>query len=186
MTELSEMKKVYENPVYGDKFFFSKRSSETNGELTLIEFEIVPGGGNEPHSHLNYAETFRVIEGELTVKCNHQEYVLKKGDSFTVPEGAVHFFKNKSKHVAKFEVAFRPGQPDFEKVLMIAYGLARDGRTRAKGFPKKFSHLALLLVMANVRIPGVGARLFMPIFRWSAARAIRRGEWKELEATYCQ
>lgn len=177
-------KKVYENPIYGDKAVFLKTAEETNGLCTIIEMELVSGGGNQPHSHDDYAETFTVLQGDLTLLAGKGYKTLKKGESFTVPPKMVHCFKNRSKSSVKFLIEFTPGQPGFEKVLKIGYGLAKDGLTSSKGVPNKFSHFALLIVMAAVKVPGIFA-LLMPAFRWSAKRAMKNGEADEVIRKYC-
>ena len=178
-------RKVYENPVYGDKAVFLKTAAETGGLYTLIEMEVSAGGGNEPHLHEDYAETFTVVEGDLTLLAGKEYRVLRQGESFTVPPKMVHCFKNRSKSRVKFSVKFSPGQPGFENVLKIGYGLAKDGLTTGKGVPKKFSHFALLLVMSAVRVPGI-LRFMMPAFRWSANQAIKNGEAAKLIERYCR
>jgi quercetin dioxygenase-like cupin family protein len=177
-------RKVYENPIYGDKAVFLKTAEQTNGLCTLIEMELAAGGGNEPHLHETYAETFTVIQGDLTLLTGKEYKTLKKGESFTVPPKMVHCFKNRSKSIVKFLIEFTPGQPGFEKVLKISYGLAKDGLTSKKGVPKKFSHFALLIVLSAVRVPGIFS-LMMPAFKWSANRAIKNGEAEELIQRYC-
>ena len=142
------------------------------------------GGGNEPHLHDDYAETFTVIQGDLTLLTGKEFKILKKGESFTIPPKMVHCFKNRTKSAVKFRVEFVPGQPGFEKALKIGYGLAKDGLTSRKGIPTKFSHFALLIMMSAVRIPGIFTWL-MPAFRWSANRAIKNGEAEELIQRYC-
>lgn len=96
----------------------------------------------------------------------------------------IHCFKNRSGNAVKFVITFTPGQPGFEKVLKIGYGLAKDGLTSRKGVPKKFSHFALLIVMSAVKVPGV-FRFAMPAFRFAAARAIKDGEAERLIKKYC-
>lgn len=176
--------KVFENPVYRDKATFLKTAEETNGVCTLIEFEVSAGGGNQPHLHDDCAESFLVVEGELTLVIGKETRTLKKDQSLTVPPKTVHCFKNKSKSPVKFLVEFKPGQPGFERVLKIGYGLAKDGLTSSRGVPNRFLHFALLIVMSAVRIPGIFG-LMMPAFRWSANRAIKNGEADELIRKYC-
>jgi hypothetical protein len=43
-------KRVFLNPVIGDKATLIKTAEETNGEFTLLEVELVPGGGNALHA----------------------------------------------------------------------------------------------------------------------------------------
>jgi quercetin dioxygenase-like cupin family protein len=183
---MTALRKVHENPIYGDKAVFLKTSEETGGTHTLIEIELSVGGGNDLHYHKSYQEKFTVVEGEITliVDKKSNSKVLKIGDSFVVSPGVVHCFKNKSDMPAKFLVEFQPGQPGFEQTLMIGYGLAKDGFTNKKGIPKKFSHLALLITLSDTHMPGVFS-LLLPIFRWSANAAKKRGELKELVSRYC-
>jgi len=54
----------YYNPVQKDAATFLKTSEETEGEYTLMEIEIAPGG-TKPHYHKTYTESFEVIEGSL-------------------------------------------------------------------------------------------------------------------------
>ena len=177
-------RKVYENPIYGDKAVFLKTAEETNGLCTIIEMELVAGGGNQPHLHDDYAETFTVLQGDLTLLAGKEYKTLKKGESFTIPPKMIHCFKNRSKNTVKFRIEISPGQPGFENVLKIGYGLAKDGLTSRKGVPKKFSHFALLIVMSAVKVPGIFA-LMMPAFRWSANRAMKNGEADRLVQKYC-
>jgi mannose-6-phosphate isomerase-like protein (cupin superfamily) len=177
-------RKVYENPVYGDRAIFLATSGETNGQRTVIELEVVPGGGNQPHLHDDCAETFTVLEGDLTLLAGKEYKTVQRGETFTAPPKMIHCFKNRSDRKVKFIVEMTPGQPGFERVLKIGYGLAKDGLTNRKGVPNKFSHFALLIVMSAVRLPGI-FMLLMPAFRWSADRAIKNGEAAKLIHKYC-
>jgi mannose-6-phosphate isomerase-like protein (cupin superfamily) len=54
MKDLASARRRYHNPQYKDYATFLKTSEETDGEYTLIEFEVGPGGGNTPHYHKTY------------------------------------------------------------------------------------------------------------------------------------
>jgi quercetin dioxygenase-like cupin family protein len=182
--EQSLGKKVHENPIYGDKAIFLKTSAETEGALTLIEIELSVNGGNTKHYHASYSENFTVTEGELTLYVNGSFMKLKKGESFLVNSKVVHYFKNNTQKKVRFLVEFQPGQPGFEKALMIGYGLAKDGLTNKKGIPKKFSHLALLIVLSGAQVPGL-FKMIDPLFKWVAKRAEKKGELQKLVNQYC-
>jgi quercetin dioxygenase-like cupin family protein len=182
--EQLEGKKVHENPIYGDKAIFLKTSEETNGAQTLIEIELAVKGGNTKHYHDSYSEKFTVVEGQLTLYVEGSFTKLKKGDHFLVNPKVVHYFKNDTQEKVKFLVEFQPGQPGFEKALMIGYGLAKDGLTNKKGIPKKFSHLALLIVLSGAQVPGL-FKMIDPLFKWVAERAAKRGELQALVEKYC-
>lgn len=178
-------RRVYENPVIGDKAVFLKTSEETNGAYTLIEIELGPNGGNSKHSHLDFTETFRMLEGSLVVWIGNERKVLQPGETFTVPIKTPHYFQNPSNKTVKFQVELKPGHTGFKNSIKIAYGLAKDKLTNQKGVPKKFSHLALLAT-ASGTIPAGTASLIMPLLQWQAKRARKKGIEKELMDRYCQ
>ena len=41
----------YYHPIQKDNATFLETSEETGGEYSLIEVEVAPGGGNNPHYH---------------------------------------------------------------------------------------------------------------------------------------
>jgi len=59
------MKNYIENPIIKDTATFIKTSSGNNGNITEIDFTLMPGGGNPYHFHRSYSETFFAIQGEL-------------------------------------------------------------------------------------------------------------------------
>jgi mannose-6-phosphate isomerase-like protein (cupin superfamily) len=180
----SSISKVYENPVIGDKVTFIKTSEETNGEYTLIEVQLAPKGGNTLHTHLDFTETFRPVEGTLTVHLGQKKMVLHPGESATVPLYAKHSFQNPTDSPVKFLVELRPGHAGFENSLKIVYGLAKDGLTNKKSIPNNFSHLAIIATMGGTYPVGIFS-LMMPVLRWRANKARRQGVEKELIEKYC-
>lgn len=181
---MTSVKRIHENPVYKDKAVFLKTSEETNGEYTLIELEVMGDGGNTPHFHKNYSEQFTVLEGELKLLAGDKYVSLKKGDSFHVPSMMKHCFQGVGTDPAKFTIEFRPGQPGFEKVMAIGYGLAKDGLTDSKGRPRKFAHLALLIVMSETYVSGILFSVLQPFFKLAADRALKSGVAKALADKY--
>ncbi|MDQ4141587.1 MAG: cupin domain-containing protein [Bacteroidota bacterium] len=178
-------RKIYENPMIGDKVVFLKTSRESGGECTLMELEVVAGGGNTLHTHTTASETFTVLEGNLEVQAGKERRLLKPGESFTVPPKTAHCFRNPSQQLIKFQVEFRPGHEGFENSLKIAYGLATDGLTNKKSIPKSFSHLALLSTMSDTYPTGIFS-LITPLLRWKARQAREQGIEKELMDKYCR
>ena len=173
------------NPVQKDAATFLKMSAETGGERSLAEVEVAPGGGTRPHYHKTYAERFEVLEGELEVLVGDETRVLRAGDAATVPKNTLHRFRNATHETTRFLCEMRPGQPGFEKTIMVGYGLARDGLTRPDGTPKSMYHMALLLDWSEIRVPGFFT-VVEPLMRLLAGRAKRKGIDKELEAKYCR
>jgi quercetin dioxygenase-like cupin family protein len=162
-------KRIFVNPVIGDKAILVKSAEETGGEYTLFQIEVASGGGNALHTHKTYSETFKVLDGELSIQLGRECHTLRKGESLVVPKNELHCFSNKTDMPSKFSVEFRPAQPGFEKAIAIAYGLAADGLVNKKSIPHKLSHLAILIVLSDSFPTGIGGFL-IPIFRWIAKR----------------
>ena len=176
--------RVYENPIIGDKVTFLKTADETNGEYTLVEVELKAGGGNDLHYHRAFSEKFIPINGELGVQVGNQHKMLKAGESYTVNTGVIHKFYNSGDKPIKFQVELRPGHEGFEKCIQIGYNLAKDGRTRKNGIPKRFSHLAVLLTLSDTNLPGIYS-IISSFMNWQASRARKNGIERELVIEYC-
>jgi mannose-6-phosphate isomerase-like protein (cupin superfamily) len=177
------------NPINGDKVTFLKTCEETKGESLLAELEVFPNAQGTsaapPHYHVSYTESFHVLEGELTVRIGKKTLVLGKGQSATVPLRTVHTFSNKTSQTVKALVETRPGLQGFEDGLIIMYGLASDGKTTKKGMPKSILHLALLMVMGDIRFAGIMSVL-NPFMRLFAEIARKRGIKQILVDGYCK
>jgi quercetin dioxygenase-like cupin family protein len=177
-------RRVY-NPVQRDAAVFLETSAETGGKRTLIEVELAPGGGNEAHRHVAFAERFEVAHGTLTVRVGDEEHTLGPGDKACAPVGARHCFANGTEEPVRFLVELLPGHAGFEQSLQIAYGLAADGLVTGKGIPKRLSHLALLVDLGDTRLSGP-LKILEPVLGLLARRARARGVEAELIARYCR
>ena len=76
------------------------------------------------------------------------------GESVIVPAGTPHRFYNETNDQVKFHITLKPGHTGMENFIKIFYGLASDGLTDKKGKPKKFSHLAVALIISDSNAPG--------------------------------
>jgi len=180
-----EQRRTITHPIDGDTSTFLKTSAETDGKSTLCEMELPPNAkGTPPHYHNSYTETFRVLEGELTVTIGKETLILKKGDSATVPKKAVHSFTNKTSNPVKATVELLPGHEGFENSIYIMYGLANDGKCDKDGLPKNINHLALSAVMSDTSLPGI-MTIVMPVMKIIARITKWRGIEKELIDKYC-
>jgi quercetin dioxygenase-like cupin family protein len=175
----------YYSPVQKDAATFLQTSEETEGERTLIEIEVAPGGGPKPHYHKTYTEHFEVLDGTLEVLVGRETRALPAGQKVVVPRNTLHRFRNATDETVRFLTEMRLGQPGFEKTLKVGYGLAADGLTFSDGTPKNPYHMALLLDWAEIRVPGLFA-LIDPLMRLLARRARRKGIDRQLEARYCR
>ena len=177
--------RTVENPDIGDRATFVETAEETNGTRTLIHIELVPKGGNALHIHTAFDETFTAMEGVLGVQLEDQILYLHPGARATVKIGQKHrFFNPSDTETIQFSVLLEPGSSNFEMAIQVVYGLSRDGLTR-NGIPKNLYHLALVGVWSDTHLPGIEGGLG-PVFRWLAARAVRKGIDRELKYRYCK
>ena len=179
---MANPRRIY-NPIQKDYVTFLKTSEETNGEYTLVQVELAPKGGVGLHYHKTYSETFEVLEGELKVKSGGTVHTLMQGHTITAYPMVNHRFFNTSKAVCKFKVELRPASRGFEQSLQVGYGLARDGQTNSKGFPKNRLALAWLFEISESNLPG-WMSIFEFILRRQAKKARARGLDKELVKKY--
>lgn len=183
MQEKRQTKRILENPAYKDKVTVLKTSDETNGEYSLGQLEIYPGGGNSLHVHTAFTETFTAIKGTLGVVSGDRKIYLTPGESLTIPLQTPHYFFNDNKETIVCNIKLQPGHPGFEKGIAIAYGLASDGKSSKKGVPKSLSHLALIMMLTDTHPAGI-LGLLKPIFRRLANRARRKGVERDLLERY--
>lgn len=163
---------------------FLRTSEETGGELTELEIELAPGGGNPLHNHRTYSERFEVLAGTLGVQVGPARRTLSAGDSALIREGTNHRFFNPTQEPVRFRVELRPGHTGFEQSMRILYGLARDGRTNAVGMPRSLSHIAVAGEISDMGVAGV-LRLLQPLLRFLAGRAKKNGIEQALLERYC-
>ena len=175
-------RRIY-HPIQRDAAIFLETAEESGGARTLLEVELAPGGRNEPHRHLTYAERFQPVDGDLTVRLGRSPTVLSPGQQVIAPPGAAHSFANDSERAVRFLVELTPGHRGFEQALQIGYGLARDGRCDARGLPRDVRHLAVLGQMSDMRLCGA-MRALEPAMLAMARRAIARGLDAELIERY--
>ena len=157
------------NPVQKDYVTFLKTSEETNGEATIVEVELAPKGGVGIHYHITYSEKFDCLEGELKVQAGKTIHTLLSGQTVTTFPNVNHRFFNTSDKVCKFRVELNPASRGFEQSLQIGYGLARDGQTNSKGFPKDRLALAWLFEISESNLPG-----WMSIFEFILRRQAKK------------
>jgi quercetin dioxygenase-like cupin family protein len=65
-------------------------------ELSLLEFEVRPGGGVDPHFHKLHSDSFFVLEGELEIHVGDEVVQAGPGAYALAPPGVVHYFRNVS------------------------------------------------------------------------------------------
>ena len=78
-------------------------------ELSLLEIEIKPGGGVQPHFHKEHSDSFFVLEGEVEFHVGDEVIHASPGAYVLAPAGVVHFFRNVSGEPARILNLHTPG-----------------------------------------------------------------------------
>lgn len=178
------MEKIY-NPLQKDYATFLTTGSQSGGEVTKLEVELAPGGGNALHFHRAFSERFEVLEGKLVVQVEREMRTLGVGETALAERGVRHCFSNATASPTRFLVELRPASRGFENALRIAYGLASDGGMDPKSrLPKSLLHLAVLATMAETYPVGAAA-LFFPLLTMLARSKKGRRAEAELLSRYC-
>ena len=90
-------------------------AAETDGQLSLIELQGMPGSGPGPHID-PWHETFYVLDGELTFRFERNGGVhtatVRPGDAFTIPPGIGHAFTVSGPATARYLILGTPAGID--------------------------------------------------------------------------
>ncbi|MDN3580575.1 cupin domain-containing protein [Mucilaginibacter flavus] len=149
-----------------------------------MEFNILPGEKTPGHYHTLFAETFEILRGTLEVGKGEDILHLQQGDIAIINPNEKHYFHNTTEAECMVKVSINPGNQNFENVLLISKGLAKDGLASAAGTPKKISDLALFVYLNNSKMIGIQKKA-EPVFNYIARTAIKRGWLAELIQKYC-
>jgi len=178
------MHKTIVNPLIKDEVTFKQTAAGTNGRITSLIVTLMPGGGTPMHYHRRFAETFIVVDGELTIALKNKTIRLAEGQEFRVEKKVAHRFENRSAKAVIFSTVILPGSTGFENALCILYGLARDKRTNSKGIPLNMLELAAVSEMSDMHQSGAMA-LLSPVIKVCAAIARLFKIDKRLIKKYC-
>jgi quercetin dioxygenase-like cupin family protein len=122
--------KVFRDVSSGETMRFTKTSAETGGELLEMRTDYSPNSPKPPaHFHPKQREHFDIVAGSMTVQMNGEERVYRAGESFDVPEGAVHAMWNAGGVLTQVIWQVRPAlktQAFFETI----WGLREEGKAK--------------------------------------------------------
>jgi quercetin dioxygenase-like cupin family protein len=126
---------VLENPVTGERAVVRVGTTESSGELLVADLFVRPGGAvMGEHIHPTIEESFTVVRGRLGYRLDGREGVAGPEERLHVPRGTAHDWWNAGDEEARVLVEISPAAR-FEEMIRNAFGLARDGKTNAKGQP---------------------------------------------------
>ncbi len=113
---------VYPN---GNRVTYLAGGASTGGLFGLYRWEFAgPRSGPDGHFHRTMAESFYVLEGEVSILDGRDWVTCRPGDFAHVPPGGIHGFKNEA-GAASMLLHFAPGAPReayFETLARVAAG----------------------------------------------------------------
>jgi quercetin dioxygenase-like cupin family protein len=136
---MSKAGDAYENPVTGERAVTRVGGEESGGELVIADLYVRPGGAVAgEHVHPGIEEVFTVVEGSVGFRLDGREDVAGPGQRLVVAPGVSHYWWNAGAEKAHVVVELR-GEASllegFVTMLSNLFGMARDGKTDAKGRP---------------------------------------------------
>jgi len=170
-----------ENPVNRERITWIATAKSTGGEVLALELLLQPGATvAAEHLHVRQEERFKVHSGTVGLELAGEKRMAGAGDEVTVPIGVAHRWWNEGGDEAQVHVELRPAL-DTETFFETFFGLARDGKTNAKGVPGLLQVAVLFrdlgdscpaLVKPPPAVQRVLFRLLAPIGRFLGRRPV--------------
>ena len=89
---------------------FLQTPEETNGNLTMFEMHLFPGGRMPvPHHHRDWEETVYGLHGETTWTVDGQTFGVGPGRTLHIPRGIIHGFTNNTSETTVCLAVLTPG-----------------------------------------------------------------------------
>ncbi len=126
----------------GSVMFFKALAEQDDGDLSLMERTLPPGGRRPPpHRHTNCSEAYFVLDGLVSVVVEGEEITVGPEGFVLVPRGTAHTFGNAGDDEARLLVIHAPAMdayfaglhelwnrpepptPDEERALMARFGM---------------------------------------------------------------
>jgi mannose-6-phosphate isomerase-like protein (cupin superfamily) len=126
----------------GSVMFFKALAEQDDGDLSLMERTLPPGGRRPPpHRHTNCSEAYFVLDGLVSVVVEGDELTVGPEGFVLVPRGTAHTFGNAGDDEARLLVIHAPAMdayfaslhelwnrpepptPDEERALMARFGM---------------------------------------------------------------
>ncbi|WP_410650388.1 cupin domain-containing protein [Amycolatopsis sp. cmx-4-54] len=145
-------REIYENPVCGERVVI-RRGNDEDGDEIVWDLYLAPGGTVVgEHYHPSADERFTLVDGRLGLRAGGSTLMMDRvGHSVLAAAGTRHYFWNASDGETRVLIQMRGGVDRFEQVVFRQlYGLARDGRTDAKGKPGLLQSAVTLLEFSDI------------------------------------
>jgi mannose-6-phosphate isomerase-like protein (cupin superfamily) len=129
----------------GTSFAIIESAADSRGERIEFEISMPPGVPGPPkHFHPRQEESWRVLEGELSVYVNDGWRTLGEGESLSIPPNTVHTLRNRSSRVVRFRDFHQPAL-DFQDYIEALHRQAAAGRITSRITPSTLIRGAMIL-----------------------------------------
>jgi quercetin dioxygenase-like cupin family protein len=126
--------------IVGDVYRFLATGAETGGTYASFEALVPPGGGPPPHVHTREAESFYVLEGEMTFRAGDETVRAAAGAFVHLPPGLAHSFRNESDAPARMIITMTPAGLE-EMFFEVGTPLAEGATTALPPTPEEIERL---------------------------------------------
>ena len=143
------------------RFTIEESITQNGGKRTIFVEHMSHGTAVPPHYHNRFSETFDLISGSMTVYRSEKSdleilqgsaQALKPRDPVTVTPGIYHQYVAGPEPTTTLRVILTPGDADFERLLMILDGLARDGELESYG--NSLTMMAVVMGLSDAHVVG--------------------------------
>ena len=155
--------------VFGVEARVTMPTAATGGTYVEMECTVAPGSGSMIHYHPQQEETYQVLEGMLEVFREGTWRALQRGESLTVPQGAVHAFRNASRTPATFLNVHRPALA-FQAHLETLDRLIRSGKVRGTRDPRSLIYMSMSAVKYQPDVAVKPPQVVVNVMAWLGRR----------------
>src|ERR1700757_11793 len=80
--------------ILGAEMLAKLTNEDTAGSVAIFQQNVPPMAGPPLHRHSREDEWFYVLEGQVTVQIDGNQFILRPGDSAFVSRGTAHTYQN--------------------------------------------------------------------------------------------
>jgi mannose-6-phosphate isomerase-like protein (cupin superfamily) len=132
--------------VDGSVYEVVRTAADTGGDFVEMVFHLPPGCvPPPPHVHSGLVEEYEVLEGRFDVMVDGEGSTLAPGESASVPQGALHTFRNRSGSMVRVRNFHRPAAR-FDQYIEHIYRLLRARGVKRKTDPRVPIYLAMVML----------------------------------------
>lgn len=103
-------------------------ATDSEGALSVVEYEILPARRTVAHYHLKIYETVFISEGELRVRVGDEWSTQRAGATILLPIGVVHAWENQSSAPARMLIISTPAVDGYFRDMANLVAQAPGGK----------------------------------------------------------